>query len=263
MATSIPRSASSILHSGTAKDDPLELYLAGEFDDWQQWQTKRNFQRDLVVSLISLPRTRNLHWLFGGVFSVHGCVRNNSYNLFRYDLRRRSEFDELDGRLVVSFKRPGRQSYLKCERWMEDLKVAEIRPEKLRISEFKGYSWAMLTKQELDIVMKQQVESWKTALGAVSGVYVIADRKTGKLYVGSATSGEGIWSRWCQYAENGHGGNRDLRELLKKEGAEYSDNFHFGDLEIADTHASTQDVLDREGYWKDLLLTRKHGYNAN
>ena len=49
----------------------------------------------------------------------------------------------------------------------------------------------MLSKQQLDTVVKQEVESWKAALGSVAGVYLIADRRTGKLYVGSAT-GNGV-----------------------------------------------------------------------
>ena len=142
--------------------------------------------------------------------------------------------------------------------------VDELRPEPLRIKEFLGYSSALLTKQELDTVVAQGITSWKAGLSAVAGVYVIADRHTGKLYVGSATAGEGIWSRWCAYSHTGHGGNRELIQLLDEEGAEYAQHFQFGVLEIADTHASTEDVLRRESYWKDLLQSRRpHGYNAN
>ena len=182
---------------------------------------------------------------------------------YHYQLTRRPGPYELDGRLIVSFKRPGRQSYLLGESWNPGLEVAELRPEKLRVAAFPGYSWAMLTKQHLDIVVKQGIESWRAALGAVAGVYVITDRSNGKLYVGSATAGEGIWSRWCAYSATGHGGNRDLRDMLEDQGPAYADNFQYGVLEIADTHASTEDILRRESYWKDLLQTRRHGYNAN
>jgi predicted GIY-YIG superfamily endonuclease len=122
----------------------------------------------------------------------------------------------------------------------------------------------MLTKQDLDIVVKQSIESWRTALASVAGVYVIADRHTGRLYVGSATGVQGIWSRWCAYSRTGHGNNQELRELLKKEGDVYAGHFQFGVLEIADTHASDADILRRESHWKELLRTRApHGYNAN
>jgi len=138
-----------------------------------------------------------------------------------------------------------------------------VRPAKLQIAAFPGYSWATLTKQQLDIVVDQQVMSWKTALSNVDGVYVIADRSTGKLYVGSATGQEGIWSRWCTYSATGHGGNRELKELLREEGGDHAKNFQFSILEIADSHASSEDTLARESHWKQVLLTRAHGLNAN
>ena len=82
--------------------------------------------------------------------------------------------------------------------------------------------------------------------------------------MGSATAGEGIWSRWCAYSATGHGGNIELKALLNREGSEYADNFQFSVLEIADTHASQDDVLERETFWKQMLLSRTpYGYNAN
>ncbi len=97
----------------------------------------------------------------------------------------------------------------------------------------------------------------------IDAIVGLESTDTGKLYVGSATGGEGIWSRWCAYSTTGHGGNCELADLLREKGDTYAENFHFGVLEIADTHASTDDILRRESYWKDLLRTRvPHGYNA-
>lgn len=256
-----PRRCKIHLAGWTGKEDPLDVYLAGGFDLWQARQHQRNFGRNFVVSLIATPRPHL--WLFAGAHDVTGCRWVEKGKYWRYRLRRRPRPDELDGRLVVSFKRTSRASYLLGEKWSATLEVAELRPEKLAIAEFPGYSWAMLTKQHLDIVVRQGVASWKAALGAVAGVYVITDRETGKLYIGSATAGEGIWSRWCAYSTTGHGGNIELKKLLKEKGPAYAENFQFGILEIADTHASQEDVLQRESYWKELLQTRVHGYNAN
>jgi hypothetical protein len=54
-------------------DDPLQVFLAGKFDEWQAWQTKRNFERPLVLSLIALPQPAQ--WLFAGVHDVMGSPR--------------------------------------------------------------------------------------------------------------------------------------------------------------------------------------------
>lgn len=248
------------VHNGFV--NPLDVFLAGDFDTWQMGQKQRNFERPMVIALISLPQPDL--WLFAGAYDSLRCRQGDpGEDPFVYDLRRRPGTDELVGRLVVRFKRPGRQSYLLADRWTEQLEVSEIRSDRMRVSDFVGYSWSTLSKQQLDIVVKQSVDSWKAALSAVAGVYVIADVLSGKLYVGSATAGEGIWSRWCAYSATGHGGNAELKALLDARGAAYAENFQFGILEIADTHASTEDVLKREAYWKRLLLTREHGYNAN
>ena len=120
----------------------------------------------------------------------------------------------LDGRLIVRFERPGRQAYLLGENWAQKIEVAEILAEKRHGAEFPGFRRAMLTKKALDIVVKQRIESWRSALASVAGVYVIADRQNGKLYVGSATGEGGIWDRWKAYAETGHGDNKELKDLL-------------------------------------------------
>jgi hypothetical protein len=243
------------------EDDPLDVYLAGDFDNWQSWQRRRNFERPFVVSLIALERAGS--WLFAGASDSLGSKWNARRGLYRYRMARRKGANELDGRLVVDFKRTGRQSYLLCENWASALRVAEIRPERLRVRDFRGYSWTMLMKKESDTVVKQSVDSWRSALSHVAGVYVVADRKTGKLYIGSATAEDGIWGRWCAYSATGHGGSRELKDLLRRRGDRYTENFQFGVLEIADSHASVNDVLNRESHWKELLLTREHGYNAN
>lgn len=244
------------------KQDPLDVYLAGDFEDWQAYQNAQNFKREFVLSLIAMPERDQ--WLFAGVYRSLGCkqvLRPRSH--YRYDLEPVESFDSLEGRMIVDFKRRGRQSYLLAEKWSPQMLLSEVRPVKHQMAEFPGYSRAMLTKQRLDIVVEQEVPSWKNALENVGGVYVISDLNTGMLYIGSAYGQEGIWSRWCTYSANGHGGNCNLKLLLKEHGEDYADNFQFGVLEIADYHASAEDIIERESYWKELLLSRDYGYNAN
>jgi hypothetical protein len=73
----------------------------------------------------------------------------------------------------------------------------------------------------------------------------------------------GIWQRWVAYSQSGHGGNRELRDLLDREGPYYANHFRYSILEIADTHASELDILERESHWKSVLLSREFGYNGN
>jgi hypothetical protein len=99
----------------------------------------------------------------------------------------------------------------------------------------------------------------------MKGVYIWNDRKTGKGYIGSATSKTGaLWSRLCNYIESGHAGNKKLLDLVGRSGRNYlQDNFSYALLEYWPTRVDDDHVLDRESYWKDVFGTREHGYNSN
>jgi hypothetical protein len=249
------------LASWNGEDHPLDVFLAGNFDKWQPWQTKRNFERKYVIALIALPASNQ--WLFAGLYTSHGSEWKKEHKLHYYKLSPSVSCSKFEGRLVVTFSRTGRQSYLNAENWASEIAVAELKAEKMSIAEFPGYRNINLSKGELETIMRQCLESWRTALSNVAGVYVISDTASGKLYVGSATGEGGLWQRWSQYAATGHGGNKELRELLRETGAKSAENFRFAVLEIADIHSSEREVLQRELHWKEVLLTRQHGYNAN
>lgn len=251
------------LHLATwnGEENPIDVFLAGNFDEWQRWQTKRNFERSYVIALIALPAANQ--WLFAGLYQAQGSEWTEQHNLHYYKLIPNNSCSTLAGRLVVEFSRTGRQSYLNAENWALGITVSELKAEKLSIAEFPGYRNINLSKGELETIVRQSLESWRTALSNVAGVYVISDTESGKLYVGSATGEGGLWQRWSQYAATGHGGNKELRELLRETGAKTAENFRFAVLEIADIHSSEKEVLRRESHWKEVLLTRQYGYNAN
>ncbi|KLN62176.1 hypothetical protein WH96_01180 [Kiloniella spongiae] len=239
--------------------DPLDIYLAGGFEKWQSWQSKRNFNREHIVSLIQLTETNS--WLFAGAYRSVSCIWNTDH--FDYKTQPIEQLNEYSGRLKIDFNRPGRQSYLKAERWVDSLCLKEMLPKKMTVREFSGYSTTKLSKAHLDIIIQQQINSWYSSLSNVSGVYLITDLKTGKLYVGSATGEEGIWQRWTDYSKNGHGTNTDLIKILNDHGSDYASNFQYTILEIADTHMTSKEIKNRETYWKEVLGSREFGYNAN
>ena len=98
----------------------------------------------------------------------------------------------------------------------------------------------------------------------IYGVYLIKDKNNGKEYVGSACGGCGIWNRWKDYVTDGHGGNKELKKIVNDKGFEYiQNNFHYTLLEQILNTASNEYVISRENYWKEVLLSRKFGYNSN
>lgn len=40
-------------HNGL--EHPMDVYLAGDFDEWQSWQSRRNFECEYVIGLVELP----------------------------------------------------------------------------------------------------------------------------------------------------------------------------------------------------------------
>lgn len=244
-------------------DDPLALFRAGKFEPWQASQNRRNFERDFVLSLIAMPgRAR---WLLGGVYKRRGCEPNSGEgpNAVIYDLVARPNCEELKGRLVCTFERRGRQPYLLAEAWAERISVAELLAERMSVEEFPGFKAVHLRNADLAVIVRHQVASWRVALSSVSGVYLITDAHTGRLYVGSAYGVDGFWQRWSTYAANGHGGNRELGKLINEEGERRVEAFHYSILETTDVGTKKEDVISRESHWKRVLGSRARGLNAN
>ncbi|MGD8414701.1 MAG: hypothetical protein PVF33_10735, partial [Candidatus Latescibacterota bacterium] len=102
-------------------EDPLDVYLAGKFQQWQADQAAKNFKLPYVVSLI---KTRQPHiWLFAGLYRSHGCRQEGASGRYRYDLREVESCSGLRGRLLVHFQRTGRSSYLLAEKWAHRMAV--------------------------------------------------------------------------------------------------------------------------------------------
>lgn len=262
------------IHCATGKDfPPLEAFFDGKFKEWQELQNKRNFQCDQIVSLIHLGGDK---WLFAGVYVVEGVKllkkgEPDPYfspggvqkDCFKYSTRELNGLEHLTGRAIVRFEKKFRASYLVGKKYYDHLVVCEIRDQKMSVGDFPGYNSILLPFRLLCTIVRENLPSWKSALCNVSGVYVITDNKTGKHYIGSAYGGEGIWQRWCAYARDGHGSNRDLRQLIKINGSDYAQNFQLSVLEVCDLNANKEYVIDRESHWKDVLRSREFGYNTN
>ena len=248
-------------HNG--KEHPLDVFLEGRFDKWQSWQGKRSFQKEFVVSLIQAGRPTR--WLFAGLFRKVGCTSHDEPRPhYIYDLERVAGAEEWVGRLYLDSQYKERHSYPLGTTMAGDLVVRELLSKRLTIGDFPGYKSVNLTKEHLDIVIRQDISTWRSALASVKGIYLITDSATGKLYVGKADGEDGIWGRWRNYAATSHGGNVALKKEFGIEALpERKYDLRFSILEIADLHAMSSEIAARENHWKEVLLTRLHGYNLN
>jgi hypothetical protein len=240
---------------------PLEQYYCGTFELGQSHQSQKNFECENILSLINLGNSRR--WLYVGVYSVRGVKARKDRVGFIYDLRRFPGLEHIDGRAIIDFNKDFRASYLVGQRYESDLIVTEIRPEKMSIADFPGFNDVLLSFEKLKSIVRQYNPSWRTALSNISGVYVISDNSNGMQYVGSAYGGIGIWQRWSAYAATGHGGNKELRQLLRDHGDSYANNFQYSIVEFCDIYSSSEYIISRECHWKNVLLSREYGYNHN
>ena len=236
------------------KEEALKAFLAGGFKSWQEHQTKRNFERKYILSLILLD---DGEWLFAGVYKRQGVSEIESDNHYRYKTSLTDIGSDLIGKVVVRFKRTFRQSYCLLENYIDDLEVLEIKRDMYSIP-FPGYDKVSISWQELYVVIN--TDAWKTALQNQKGVYLLTDVSCGKMYVGSAIGEEMIWSRWKTYVDNGHGGNKDLKRLSFKH---IKENFIYTILDVYKANTDDDVILEREQWWKNVLKTREYGYNRN
>ena len=251
------------LHCATGnKAPPLEAFFAGTFDHWQAEQNQKNFECDQVLALIHLGGPE---WLFAGVFNVLGFNNGTTHNRagFTYITEEVLGLDHLVGHAIVIFQKDFRASYLIGSKYEEKLEIAAIRNQRMTIGDFPGYKSTLLSMVKLRTVINECHPSWYSALSSVGGVYLITDNTTGMMYVGSAYGDEGIWSRWSNYANNGHGGNVELKQLLSKKSAVHAEQFQFSILEICDIDSAKESIIGRETYWKTVLRTREFGLNNN
>lgn len=240
------------------RNEPWIELSEGRFESWQGSQTKPNFNRPLILSFVYIGKDE---WLFAGIYTSGEYKEING--LYQYSTTLTNDYSEYIGRLVIQFQKIFRASYLLAEKFIERLEIVEIFREKFVCEPFPGYSNVCIPFYTLRQIYRTEEKSWKTALSAVYGIYLITDNRTGKQYVGKANGDEAIWQRWATYASNGHGSNIELTEIYREKGMPYFENFQYSILEVI-TKNDNQSYIDaREQYWKTALRSKEFGYNDN
>ena len=246
-------------------DDPLDLYKTN-LDEvnvtWFLWHDDRRYF-NVGQTAICLLKLRGDQWLLTTIKKITRLL--DVTDGVGYDADEVKEYEQYFGRLVVEYHNPCRTMGRKYENVMDELEVVQILNEQYTGNEFPGYENVRLSYPLLKNIVDRQLPGWVDALRNQKAVYLITDTKTGKMYVGSATSQTGmLLQRWSSYAADGHGGNIELRELVKQQGLDYvKENFQYSILENYNARMDDGYILKRESWWKETLCTRTHGYNKN
>jgi len=246
------------------EDNPLDVFVRNrnEWDGWNSWRGNRDdFSRNYIFSLIDFYPERD-RWLFGGIYRV--LSRRAVTRGPGYEVELVSNSKPFIGRLKLSLKRPSRSKAVNFENHYAKLVVAEILPSAYSGEAFCGFEKIDIGFSMLETIMMSQRPDWKAALQNAKGIYLITDVNNGKRYVGAAYGSTGIWSRWECYIGTGHGYNDELKRILQKHSREYAKkNFKFALLEYFTPKTEDNIVIDREIFWKNVLLSREYGYNKN
>lgn len=246
-------------------DDPLDLYKTNPDEvnvTWFLWHDNRRYF-NVGQTAICLLKLRGDQWLLTTIKKITRLL--DVTDGVGYDAVEVKEYEQYFGRLVVEYHNPCRTMGRKYENVMDELEVVQILNEQYTGNEFPGYENVRLSYPLLKNIVDRQLPGWVDALRNQKAVYLITDTKTGKMYVGSATSQTGmLLQRWSSYAADGHGGNVELRELVKQQGFDYvKENFQYSILENYNARMDDGYILKRESWWKETLCTRTHGYNKN
>lgn len=220
---------------------------------------KRVFKEgDITLAFIPLTTPPDDRWLL--VFAGRITKDLHLLNAIGYEYESLTEYENLFGRLVVRYHNTVQAVVRKADSggFMDKLIVETILSDVYNGNLFPGYDNVMISWKNLEQVINN--DSWKTALQNQKGVYLITDRKTGKLYVGSATGDLMLLGRWQSYIKTGHGGNKELKSLSLNY---IKDNFWFSILEVYRGSTDDDFIIQRENHWKEVLRTRTFGYNAN
>ena len=249
----------------TYKESLFDLYLNENsvFLDYQSEQLKKNFEKiDYIVAFIGEEGATSR---FLGVYKNNGVIAElglyNGDALAKFDFQELSGFELLKERIVIEWKSP----VMWHQYYDNEMPVVRIDRglSENNIPVFKSFEDVLLDYNQLKRIFETNNAEWKSKLESCNGIYLILDKKCGKQYVGSTYNRDGIWGRWKQYAETGHGGDKDLKPLLSDDSNYAAKYFQWCILETLPLKILEDQAIDRESLYKRKFGTREFGYNNN
>lgn len=218
------------------KENQIIIGLAQiKFDEW------------LLIDISKITKSHNKVW--------DGKTPSGLHTFYEYE--KIYKYEKYLGRIVLKFHKYQAFVTLTGEK-IDHFVVKEILSTSLDNDTFPGYDKVNINWNTLRRVIDR--DSWKTALENQKGVYLITDASNGKKYVGSAYGINMILGRWRAYIKNGHGGNVGLIKIDFEHIKKY---FNYSILEIYKSTTDDQIIINRENWWKEILQSRKFGYNEN
>ncbi len=240
---------------------PIEIYKNKNFETllnghyWNYNKNKSYKEGQITIGFIKIDPKDDL-WL---LFHIGEVTKDlDKLNGVGYEYKELDHYNKYFGRLIVRYKNKVQTLIRKAESVIDECDIEQILPDTFDNDIFPGYDNINLSWDSLSRIINK--ENWKTALQNQKGVYLIIDTSNGKKYVGSAYGQDMILGRWMSYVKNGHGGNVGMKSLNFDHIKKY---FRYSILDIYKSSINDNVILERESWWKELLLSRTFGYNEN
>lgn len=253
------------IHNGHS--DPLDLYKQNPDEvnvGWFLWHEKRRYFQEGQIA-ICLLRIAADTWLLTTIKRITKLLDVPASGGIGYEAVEDERYKKYFGRIIIKYHNKDISMGRWYEALMGELEVLELLNDCFTGNEFPGYENVRLTYTQLQNIIDRNLPGWVAALQNQKAVYLITDTNTGKLYVGSATAQYGmLLQRWTNYVQNGHGGNKGLKEVVEKNGFDYvKKHFQYSILENYNARMDDNYILRRESWWKDILKSREFGLNEN
>lgn len=243
------------------KVDSIDLE---SFDLYQSIQPKGKFKnKDILASFVSTPQKETL---FVGLYKiikdeqpvnteifcpVRGGKYESKYNSF-YHLEKMSFLAEYEGRITVNWVY-GDRNWCVSANPDKHFPIFEIR-NRIDDTPFPGFDRFIWKISDMD----KLPNSWVQILKNIKGVYLLTCLDTGKKYVGSAQGAEMFYGRWMSYFNDGHGGNKGMKN-------HDTSGYKVTILEVASSTDDDHAIIQKENIWKEKLSSdiSEFGLNCN
>ncbi len=239
------------------------------FAKYQNEQQTKLFEN--VNYIVSFLGEEGITARFIGIYKNCGGKNLNAPHEDRsiFDFQKIDGYTELENKLIIEW--PNARSW--HQYWDKEKYVIRIDRGLTEngMPVFTSYEDVLLSYSELQTIYKSKGKNfeWKSRLEACNCIYLILDKSNGKQYVGSTYSSNrksmvGIWKRWAEYAETGHGGNKSLEALCTKDPQYHVKNFQWTILEVLPLNVAPLVAIERESFYKKKFGTAEpNGYNNN
>jgi hypothetical protein len=182
---------------------------------------------------------------------MQGFNGEERQSILWFDLTLTDIFALWKGKLVVGWPPPERSWWRRSHR--NEMPVLSILEESMFDDVMPKWDDIILSWEQLSFIPLR----WKSALSQWRGIYYIFDTHDRKGYIGSAYGESNLYGRWMNYAKQGHGGNKLLKERDPK-------RFSFSILQRVSPDMTANEIVQIENSWKERLHTRQpFGLNEN